>query len=463
MSGNPQWSFETRQIHVGQTPDAETGARALPIYQTTSFVFPSAESAAKRFALAELAPIYTRIGNPTQDAVEQRIASLEGGVAALLLSSGQAATTYSLLNVAESGDHVVASASLYGGTYNLLKHTFAKFGIEVTFVEDPDSLDEWKAAVRPTTKAFFAESISNPRQNVLDIEAVADAAHAAGVPLIIDNTVATPYLVRPLEHGADVVVHSATKYLGGHGSAIAGVIVDGGSFDYAQDPARFPGFNTPDESYNGLVFARDLGVGGALGANLAYILKARVQLLRDLGSAVSPFNAFLIAQGIETLSLRVERHVENAQKVARWLEARADVEAVAYAGLPSSPWHELGRKYAPKGTGAIVSFELAAAEGVDPAAAGAAFVDALSLHSHVANIGDVRSLVIHPASTTHAQLTAEQQRAAGVTPGLVRLAVGLESIDDILADLEAGFAAAAAVGQSQDGARLGEAVAEPVA
>ena len=463
MSSNPEWSFETRQIHVGQTPDSETGARALPIYQTTSFVFPSAESAAKRFALAELAPIYTRIGNPTQDAVEQRIASLEGGVAALLLSSGQAATTYALLNVAESGDHVVASASLYGGTYNLLKHTFAKFGIEVTFVEDPDSLDEWKAAVRPTTKAFFAESISNPRQNVLDIEAVAGAAHAAGVPLIIDNTVATPYLVRPLEHGADVVVHSATKYLGGHGSAIAGVIVDGGSFDFGRDPERFPGFNTPDESYNGLVFARDLGVGGALGANLAYILKARVQLLRDLGSAVSPFNAFLIAQGIETLSLRVERHVENAQKVARWLEARADVESVAYAGLPSSPWHELGRKYAPKGTGAIVSFELAAADGVDPAAAGAAFVDALSLHSHVANIGDVRSLVIHPASTTHAQLTAEQQRAAGVTPGLVRLAVGLENIEDILADLEAGFAAAAAVGQSRDGARQEEAVAEPVA
>ncbi|MGY3565722.1 bifunctional o-acetylhomoserine/o-acetylserine sulfhydrylase [Sinomonas sp. RB5] len=463
MSSNPQWSFETRQIHVGQTPDAETGARALPIYQTTSFVFPSAESAANRFALAELAPIYTRIGNPTQDAVEQRIASLEGGVAALLLSSGQAATTYSLLNVAEAGDHVVASASLYGGTYNLLKHTFAKFGIEVTFVEDPDSLDEWKAAVRPTTKAFFAESISNPRQNVLDIEAVAGAAHAAGVPLIIDNTVATPYLVRPLEHGADVVVHSATKYLGGHGSAIAGVIVDGGSFDFAQDPERFPGFNTPDESYNGLVFARDLGVGGALGANLAYILKARVQLLRDLGSAVSPFNAFLIAQGLETLSLRVERHVENAQKVARWLEARADVESVAYAGLASSPWHALGKKYAPKGTGAIVSFELAVNDGADPAAAGAAFVDALSLHSHVANIGDVRSLVIHPASTTHAQLTAEQQRAAGVTPGLVRLAVGLEAIDDILADLEAGFAAAAAVGQSQAGARQGEAVAEPVA
>lgn len=463
MSSNPQWSFETRQIHVGQTPDAETGARALPIYQTTSFVFPSAESAAKRFALAELAPIYTRIGNPTQDAVEQRIASLEGGLAALLLSSGQAATTYAVLNVAEVGDHVVASASLYGGTYNLLKHTFKKFGIDVTFVEDPDSLQEWSSAVRPNTKAFFAESISNPRQNVLDIEAVAGIAREAGVPLIIDNTVATPYLVRPLEHGADVVVHSATKYLGGHGSAIAGVIVDGGSFDYARDPERFPGFNTPDESYNGLVFARDLGANGVLGANLAYILKARVQLLRDLGSAVSPFNAFLIAQGLETLSLRVERHVENAQKVARWLEARSDVASVAYAGLESSPWHELGRKYAPKGTGAIVSFELAAADGVDPAAAGAAFVDALSLHSHVANIGDVRSLVIHPASTTHAQLSEAQQRAAGVTPGLVRLAVGLENIDDILADLEAGFAAAAAIGQAQDDVQQAEAVAEPVA
>ncbi|BCT75658.1 bifunctional o-acetylhomoserine/o-acetylserine sulfhydrylase [Sinomonas cyclohexanicum] len=453
MSSNPQWSFETRQIHVGQTPDSETGARALPIYQTTSFVFPSAESAAARFALAELAPIYTRIGNPTQDAVEQRIASLEGGVAALLLSSGQAATTYSIINVAESGDHVVASAALYGGTYNLLKHTLKKFGIDVTFVQDPDSLAEWKAAVRPTTKAFFAESISNPRQNVLDIEAVAGAAHEAGVPLIIDNTVATPYLVNPLAHGADVVVHSATKYLGGHGSAIAGVIVDGGTFDYAQDPERFPGFNTPDESYNGLVFARDLGVNGALGANLAYILKARVQLLRDLGSAVSPFNAFLIAQGVETLSLRVERHVENAQKVASWLEARPDVESVAYAGLPSSPWYELGKKYAPKGTGAIVSFELGSVE------AGKAFVDALTLHSHVANIGDVRSLVIHPASTTHAQLSPEQQRAAGVTPGLVRLAVGIENIDDILADLEAGFAAAAGQGSSAPA----EAVAEPVA
>lgn len=433
------WSFETRQIHVGQEPDAVTGARALPIYQTTSFVFPSAESAANRFALAELAPIYTRIGNPTQDAVEQRIASLEGGLAALLLSSGQAAETFAILNVAEAGDHVVASPSLYGGTYNLLANTLKKFGIEVTFVEDPDNLDHWRAAVRPNTKLFFAEVVSNPRQDILDIEGVASVAHESGVPLIVDNTLATPYLIRPLEWGADIVVHSATKYLGGHGSAIAGVIVDSGKFDFGADPEKFPGFNTPDESYNGLVYARDLGADGALGANLSYILKARVQLLRDLGSAVSPFNAFLIAQGLETLSLRVERHVENALKVAEFLEARDDVERVAYAGLPSSPWYEQGRKYGPNGIGAVVAFEIAG--GLE---AGKAFVDALELHSHVANLGDVRSLVIHPASTTHAQLSEAGQRAAGVTPGLVRLAVGIEHIDDILADLDAGFRAAKA-------------------
>lgn len=433
------WSFETRQIHVGQEPDAVTGARALPIYQTTSFVFPSAESAANRFALAELAPIYTRIGNPTQDAVEQRIASLEGGLAALLLSSGQAAETFAILNVAEAGDHVVASPSLYGGTYNLLANTLKKFGIEVTFVEDPDNLDHWRAAVRPNTKLFFAEVVSNPRQDILDIEGVASVAHESGVPLVVDNTLATPYLIRPLEWGADIVVHSATKYLGGHGSAIAGVIVDSGKFDFGADPEKFPGFNTPDESYNGLVYARDLGADGALGANLSYILKARVQLLRDLGSAVSPFNAFLIAQGLETLSLRVERHVENALKVAEFLEARDDVERVAYAGLPSSPWYERGRKYGPNGIGAVVAFEIAG--GLE---AGKAFVDALELHSHVANLGDVRSLVIHPASTTHAQLSEAGQRAAGVTPGLVRLAVGIEHIDDILADLDAGFRAAKA-------------------
>ncbi|MCW2131358.1 bifunctional o-acetylhomoserine/o-acetylserine sulfhydrylase [Arthrobacter sp. VKM Ac-2550] len=430
------WSFETRQIHVGQEPDAATGARALPIYQTTSFVFPSAESAANRFALAELAPIYTRIGNPTTEAVENRIANLEGGVGALLLSSGQAASTFSILNVAEAGDHVVASPSLYGGTYNLLKNTLKKFAIEVTFVEDPDNLDQWRDAVKPNTKAFFGEAVSNPRLDVLDVEGISAIAHEAGVPLIVDNTLATPYLIRPIEWGADIVVHSATKYLGGHGSAIAGVIVDSGNFDFAKDPEKFPGFNTPDESYNGLVFARDLGVGGALGANLAYILKARVQLLRDLGSSAAPFNAFLIAQGLETLSLRMERHVENAQKVAEWLEKHDDVKSVAYAGLPSSPWYERGRKYGPKGTGAIIAFEIAG--GLE---AGKRFVDGLELHSHVANVGDVRSLVIHPASTTHAQLSPEAQAAAGVTPGLVRLAVGIEHIDDILADLEAGFRA----------------------
>ncbi|MBT1002602.1 bifunctional o-acetylhomoserine/o-acetylserine sulfhydrylase [Paenarthrobacter sp. DKR-5] len=431
------WSFETRQIHAGQTADAETGARALPIYQTTSFVFPSAESAANRFALAELAPIYTRIGNPTQDVVEQRIANLEGGVGALLLASGQAAATFAILNIAEAGDHVVASPSLYGGTYNLLAHTLRKLGVEVTFVADPDNLEQWREAVRPNTKLFFGEVVSNPRQDVLDIEGISAVAHDAGVPLIVDNTLATPYLIRPIEWGADIVVHSATKYLGGHGTAIAGVIVDSGKFDFGKDAAKFPGFNTPDPSYNGLVYARDLGEGGALGANLSYILKARVQLLRDLGSAVAPFNAFLIAQGLETLSLRVERHVANAQKVAEWLEAHDDVEAVAYAGLPSSRWYERGRKYGPRGTGAVIAFHIAG--GLE---AGKRFVDGLELHSHVANIGDVRSLVIHPASTTHSQLTAEQQEIAGVAPGLVRLAVGIENIDDIIADLEAGFRAA---------------------
>lgn len=437
MSDN--WSFETRQIHAGQTPDPQTGARALPIYQSTSFVFPDAQTAADRFALQDLGPIYTRIGNPTQEAVENRIASLEGGVGALLLASGQAATTFAILNLAESGDHIVASPSLYGGTQNLFKHTLKKLGIAVTFVSDPDDLQAWKAAIQPNTKALFGEVVSNPRQDVLDISAIAEIAHAAGIPLLVDNTLSTPFLIRPIEFGADIVIHSATKYLGGHGTAIAGVIVDSGNFDFAANPEKFPGFNTPDESYNNLVFARDLGVNGILGANLAYILKARVQLLRDLGSAVSPFNAFLIAQGLETLSLRMERHVSNAVLTARWLEAHPQVEQVSYAGLESSPWFERGRKYGPNGTGAIVSFDLAGG-----AEAGRAFVDALELHSNVANLGDVRSLVVHPASTTHAQLTAEERAAAGVRDGLVRLSVGLENVKDILADLELGFAAVAA-------------------
>jgi len=430
------WSFETRQIHAGQTPDEATHARALPIYQTTSYTFNSAEHASNLFALKEFGNIYTRIMNPTQAAVEDRIASLEGGVGALLTSSGQAAETIALLNLAESGDHIVSSARLYGGTYNLFHYTFPKLGIQVSFVNDPDDIDQWRAAVRPNTKAFFAETISNPQIDILDIAAVAGVAHDAGVPLVVDNTIATPYLIRPFEHGADVVVHSATKYLGGHGSAIGGVIVDSGNFDYGSDAERFPNYNQPDESYHGLVYARDLGVGSALGANLAFILKARVQLLRDIGAAISPFNAFLLAQGIETLSLRVERHVQNAQAVAEWLQGRDEVLSVNYAGLPSSPWHERGRKYAPLGVGGVLAFEIRG--GVE---AGVRFVEALELHSHVANIGDVRSLVIHPASTTHSQLAADEQLATGVTPGLIRLAVGLENINDILADLEAGFRA----------------------
>ncbi|WP_346031034.1 O-acetylhomoserine aminocarboxypropyltransferase/cysteine synthase family protein, partial [Dermacoccus barathri] len=416
------WAFETKQIHAGQVPDGDTGSRALPIYQTTSFVFDSAETAANRFGLSDLGPIYTRIGNPTSQAVEERIAALEGGVGALLLASGQAATTFAILNVAQAGDHVVASAALYGGTYNLLKYTLKRLGVETTFVEDIGDLDAWKSAIRPNTKLLFGETLSNPDQKVLDVSGVAGVAHDAGLPLFVDNTVATPYLLRPIEHGADVVIHSATKYLGGHGTSIAGVLVDAGTFDYAKEPEKFPQFNEPSESYHGLVFARDLGVGSALGANLAFILKARVELLRDLGSAVSPFNAFLIAQGLETLSLRVERHVENAKKVVAYLSEHAQVEKVFYASKDDSPYKELADRYLPTGSGAVFSFEIAG--GID---AGKAFVDALELHSHVANIGDVRSLAIHPATTTHSQGGDDDRRGAGVTPGLVRLSVGIEN------------------------------------
>jgi O-acetylhomoserine (thiol)-lyase len=430
------WSFETKQVHAGQTPDIATNARALPIYQTTSYTFDNTSHAAALFGLEETGNIYTRIGNPTTDVIEQRLAALEGGVAALFLSSGQAAETFAILNLAANGDHIVSSPRLYGGTYNLFHYTLPKLGIEVSFVADPDDPASWADAVRPNTKAFFAETISNPQIDILDIPKVSAVAHDHGVPLIVDNTIATPYLIQPIAHGADIVVHSATKYLGGHGSAIAGVIVDGGTFDWTQ--GRHPGFTEPDPSYHGVVFS-------ALGPP-AYALKARVQLLRDLGSSLAPFNAFLIAQGLETLSLRVERHVSNALKVAEYVAGQPGVISVNYAGLPTSPWYELGRTIAPKGTGAVLAFELAG--GVD---AGKAFVNALTLHSHVANIGDVRSLVIHPASTTHAQLTPEEQLTTGVTPGLVRLAVGIEGIDDILADLDQGFAAAkvfAGTGQS---------------
>jgi O-acetylhomoserine (thiol)-lyase len=430
-------SFETRQVHSGQVPDPTTGARALPIYQTTAYQFRDTKHAADLFGLAELGNIYTRIMNPTQDAVEQRIASLEGGVAALLVASGSAATTYAVLNVAEAGDHIVSSPSLYGGTYNLFHYTLPKFGIEVTFVENPDDPASWQAAVKPNTKAFFGETIANPKNDVLDIETVANIAHKNGVPLIVDNTVATPYLIRPIEFGADVVVHSATKFLAGHGNSVVGAIVDAGKFDYAQHKDRFPGFNEPDPSYHGLVYAQALGVGSPFGANLSYIFKIRLTLLRDIGAAVSPFNAWLLAQGLETLSLRMERHVSNAKTLAAWLEKQPQVEKVNYASLPSSPWHKWATKYAPTGSGSVLSFEIKG--GIE---AGKKFVEALKLHSHVANIGDVRSLVIHPASTTHSQLSPAEQLTAGVTPGLIRLSVGIENIEDIKADITDGFAAA---------------------
>ncbi|MFC5138171.1 bifunctional o-acetylhomoserine/o-acetylserine sulfhydrylase [Actinomycetospora rhizophila] len=426
------WSFETQQVHAGAAPDTATNARATPIYQTTSYVFRDTQHGADLFSLAEPGNIYTRIMNPTQDVLEQRVAALEGGVAALAFASGSAATTAAILNIAVAGDHFVSSPSLYGGTYNLFHYTLPKMGVEVSFVEDQDDLEQWRNAVRPNTKLFFAETIANPGSNVLDIAGVSGVAHEIGVPLLVDNTVPTPYLLRPIEHGADIVIHSATKYLGGHGTTIAGVVVDGGTFDFGAHGDRFPGFTEPDPSYNGLKYWEALGPG-------AYAAKLRVQLLRDTGAAISPFNAFLIIQGIETLSLRLERHVQNAQALAEWLEARDEVERVYYAGLPSSPWNEAAKKYLPRGAGAIVSFDLRG--GVE---AGRAFVDGTSLHSQLVNIGDVRSLIAHPASTTHSQLSENEQESAGVTPGLVRLAVGIENIEDLKADLEAGFTAAKA-------------------
>ena len=431
------YSFETQQIHAGQVADPTTGARALPLYQTTAYQFRDTKHAADLFGLAELGNIYTRIMNPTQDTVEQRIAALEGGVAALLLASGSAATTFAILNVAEAGDHIVSSPSLYGGTYNLFHYTLPKFGIEVTFVDNPDDPESWRKAVKPNTKAFFGETIANPKNDVLDIETVAKIAHENNVPLIVDNTVATPYLIRPIEWGADVVVHSATKFLSGHGNAVVGAIVDSGKFDYAKYPEKFKNFNQPDPSYNGIIYAQALGVGSAFGANLAYIFKIRLTLLRDIGAAVSPFNAWLLAQGLETLSLRIERHVENAKAVAAFLEKHPQVSSVNYASLTSSKWNKLATKYSPKGSGSVLSFEIKG--GIE---SGKKFIEALNLHSHVANIGDVRSLAIHPASTTHSQLTPAEQITAGVTPGLVRLSVGIENIKDIQADLEKAFTAA---------------------
>jgi O-acetylhomoserine (thiol)-lyase len=427
-----EWGFETRQIHAGTAPDPATNARAIPIYQTTSYVFRDTEHAANLFGLAELGNIYTRIMNPTQAAFEERIASLEGGVAALAVSSGQAAETIALLNLAENGGHIVSSASLYGGTYNLFHYTLPKLGIETTFVENPDDFAEWTAAIRPNTKAFYAETLGNPKGDVLNFEGVAKVAHDHQIPLVVDNTLATPYLCRPIEHGADVVVHSATKFIGGHGTSIGGVIVDSGNFDY-EGSGRFPSFTEPDPSYHGLVF-------GQLPDFLfpaRFVLKARLQYLRDIGAAIAPLNSFLFIQGLETLSLRIERHVANATAVATWLEARPDVKWVAYPGLESSKWHDLQRKYLPKGAGSVLAF------GIDGGIeSGKKFIEGLELFSHLANVGDAKSLAIHPASTTHSQLTDEEQLTTGVSPDLVRLSVGIETLDDILADLEKGFAAA---------------------
>lgn len=434
------WGLTTRQIHSGMVEDTDFGATQLPIYQSTSFNFPDTATAAGRFGLSELGPIYSRLTNPTNDAVENKIAALEGGVGAVLLSSGQSATTLSVLNVAGAGDSVVVSTSLYGGTQNLFKHTLPRLGIETIFVQDTEDVDEWRNAIKPNTKAVFAEVLGNPKADVLDVQAVSEVAHNAGIPLIIDSTLTPPTVFRPFEHGADIIVHSTTKYLSGHAAVVGGVIVDSGNFDWTANPEKFPWFNEPDESYHGVVFGTDFGPNGPLGANLSYILRIRTQLLRDLGTSASPFNSFLLNLGLETLSLRMERHLENAQRVAEWLEAHPQVESVQYAGLKSSPYYDRAQRLLPDGTSGIVAFNIAG--GKD---AGQTFAESLTLHKLVANLGDVRSLVVHPATTTHAQLSEAEQLAAGVNPGLVRLSVGLEDITDILDDLQSGFDAAATV------------------
>ncbi|MDM5316207.1 homocysteine synthase [Fictibacillus sp. b24] len=416
-----QYGFETISLHEGQKVDPTTGARAVPIYQTTSYQFNSTEHAANLFALKEFGNIYTRLMNPTQDAFEQTIAKLEGGVGALALASGQAAITNAIFNIAGSGDEIVASTSLYGGTYNLFSVTLPKLGIQTNFAEI-DNLQSLKDAITEKTKAVYIETIGNPKIDVADIQAIADIAHDAGVPLIVDNTLATPYLCRPIEHGADIVVHSATKFIGGHGTSVGGVIIDSGKFDWSN--GKFPGLTEPDPSYKGIVYTEAFGP-------LAYILKARVQLLRDLGSSIAPFNSFLFIQGLETLALRIERHVENTLKVAKFLENHPSVDWVNYAGLPSSPYYELAQKYLPKGAGAILTFGVKG--GVEE---GKKLIENVSIFSHLANVGDSKSLIIHPASTTHQQLSEEEQRKSGVSPELIRLSIGIETVDDLIYDLD---------------------------
>lgn len=424
-----KFGFNTRQLHAGQEPDPTTNSRAVPIYQTSSYVFNSAEHAANLFALKEPGNIYTRIMNPTNDVLEQRIASLEGGVGGLAVASGHAAQAQTIFTIAQAGDHIVSAATLYGGTYNQLAYTFPRLGITTTFV-DPRDPENFRKAIQPNTKAIYGETLGNPLINVFPFEEVAKIAKEYGIPLIIDNTFATPYLFRPFEWGANIVVHSATKFIGGHGTSIGGLIVDGGNFEWAGNQ-RFPNFNEPDGSYHGLVYS-------TLGA-AAFILKARVQVLRDIGASLSPFNAFLFLQGLESLSVRLDRHVANAQKVAEFLHDHDKVAWVAYPGLSDSPDYKAAQKYLPKGAGAILGFGIKGG-----AAAGRKFIESLKLFSHLANVGDAKSLAIHPASTTHSQLNEEQLISAGVTPDFVRLSIGLEDIEDILWDLDQALKAAVA-------------------
>ncbi|WP_026963139.1 homocysteine synthase [Alicyclobacillus herbarius] len=422
MEEKARWALETLAVHAGQEVDPVTLSRAVPLYQTTSYAFRDTDHAANLFGLKEFGNIYTRIMNPTTDVFEQRLAQLEGGVGALAVASGQAAITYSILNIAGAGDEIVSATSLYGGTHNLFAITLPKLGIQVHFV-DPSNPDNFRQAITDRTKALYVESIGNPKCDVPDLEAISTIAHEHGIPLIVDNTFATPYLLRPFDFGADIVVHSATKFIGGHGTSIGGVIVDGGRFDWKAS-GRFPGLTEPDVSYHGVVYTEAFGP-------LAYILKARVQLLRDMGAALSPFNAWLFLQGLETLHLRMQRHSENALAVAKFLESHPAVESVSYPGLASHPSHALAKKYLPKGQGAILTFEVRG--GVE---AGRKVIHGVRLFSHLANVGDSKSLIIHPASTTHQQLAPEEQLAAGVTPGLIRLSVGTEALQDILDDLD---------------------------
>lgn len=414
--------FDTLQVHAGQEPDPATGSRAVPIYQTTSYVFNNAEHAANLFALKEFGNIYTRLMNPTSDVFEKRVAALEGGVGALAVASGSSAITYAILNLAGAGDEIVSASTLYGGTYNLFSYTLPKLGIKTTFV-DPDDPENFRKAINENTKAVYIETIGNPGINVIDIQAVADIAHENKIPLIIDNTFGTPYLIRPIEHGADIVVHSATKFIGGHGTSLGGIIVDSGKFDWKAS-GKFPGLTEPDPSYHGVVYADAVGP-------LAYIIKARVQLLRDTGAAVSPFHSFLFLQGLETLSLRVRQHVANAQKIAAFLEQHPAVESVNYPGLKSNKYYDLAQKYLPRGAGSIFTFEIKGGK-----EAGIRFIDSLEIFSLLANVADAKSLVIHPASTTHSQLSEQEQRSAGVTPGQIRLSIGIEDADDLIYDLD---------------------------